>query len=643
VAGRPGYGPVPMRRRLVVIFSMLGALLGAPAAEAASRAITVLREAEWLADYGASGAWHVALLTSAGTDRIARSSDRGVTFDDVAVPPEMTDVDAASVEADGRTWLSGRGPQGTGRLVRLEPDGSRAVVLDLPGENGVELSAVVSSYGRRWVAITDGRSSSSASATVREVTLDGAGPGSTPIGAVSTRLRLVADARGLWVDGLDRSWRVDAGGGVQPSSRFVPDITPLGTDVRRLDDRLWRVVTPEVWWRAEPEVERFDRVWPVEGGFVLSQAFTSQPPRFVTAVETYGPRGSGSPAAERLVAAANRFRVQQGLPPIILDPVVSRASANHAAYDRRWRESHAETPGREGFTGRTPQERCAFVGTSCGGEIMHYRRSPEEAVADWWATPLHRGIIGDPDTVAAGGGEAVTSAGATQVMNDAGGDALAVAPIGLPRGSWSGQLGFIGEVPDPGRPCGMSAPYGLAQTAYPFTDPATGASWGPRTISLRDLTAGGATVRGCSPAGSGYHVPDDALQPGHRYEVTAEYVGDGAVRRHVWTFETAGARAQADPAPGPAPRGPARRWCVRASRTARNPKRHHAGLRLVSCRATTVQVRVQRRGRTVWRRSVRLTAGRPRVVRVGPLRPGRLQAQISGQGGRAALRLVVRR
>ena len=75
-------------------------------------------------------------------------------------------------------------------------------------------------------------------------------------------------------------------------------------------------------------------------------------------------------------------------------------------------------------------------------------------------------------------------------MNDAPGGAVTVAPIGLPRGTWAGPVDFGGETPDPGAPCGVHGPYGLAQTAYPYFDPNTGAYIGPSQITLTDTTTG---------------------------------------------------------------------------------------------------------------------------------------------------------
>jgi len=194
------------------------------------------------------------------------------------------------------------------------------------------------------------------------------------------------------------------------------------------------------------------------------------------ALPDYGPRGPLASDTQTLLSTVNSIRSQQGRPPLIGDPVVSQASRNHAQYVlANPGVAHSEQAGKPGFTGATPFARCQAAGATCGSEIASSGPAPPDAVS------------------------------------------------------------FSGETPDPGAPCKLKPPYGLAATAYAYIDPASGALWFPGTLSLFDVTAKQA-VRGCARGDD--FLPTNPLVAGHTYRGSTVYspLEGGVARPFDWTF-----------------------------------------------------------------------------------------------------------
>jgi hypothetical protein len=231
--------------------------------------------------------------------------------------------------------------------------------------------------------------------------------------------------------------------------------------------------------------------------------------------------------ARGLIARADLFRADAGLPPLTGDTLISRAAHNHSAYTAAHPDelaglsAHNETPGKSGFTGYTPFERCVAVGTSCGGEVMY---SPvTDPVGGWLATVYHRGLPGAPQSGIVGGGKVD---GGWFVM-DAGADQnFLIQPFGYPVGRWRGEEGFSGEVPDPIEVCQeggqpISYPVGIAVTLF-IPD-----RWGTvERIQVR--RHGDSGVLGGCLLGGGYRsggsfILDDPLVRGQTYDVSAEW------------------------------------------------------------------------------------------------------------------------
>lgn len=181
--------------------------------------------------------------------------------------------------------------------------------------------------------------------------------------------------------------------------------------------------------------------------------------------------GPLQPDTERMLARADQFRADAGLPPLTGDALVSAASRNHSTYTALHPKeaegnAHEEQPGLTGFTGVFPWDRCEAVGTSCNSEIMY---SPvPDPVGGWLATIYHRPLIGSPEAGFVGGAEVT---GGWAVMDSRGPENVLVGPFGYPVGRWRGEEGFSGEIPDPVKGCRaggqpISYPVGIAVSFY---------------------------------------------------------------------------------------------------------------------------------------------------------------------------------
>ena len=228
------------------------------------------------------------------------------------------------------------------------------------------------------------------------------------------------------------------------------------------------------------------------------------------------------PADSRdLIARADLFRADAGLPPLIGDAGISRAAHNHSAYtaahpgDLEGLSAHNETAGKSGFTGYDPSDRCAAVGASCGGEVMY---SPvADPVGGWLATLYHRFLPGSPEAGLVGGGKVD---GGWFVMDSGADRNVLVQPFGYPVGRWRGEEGFSGEIPDPIDACQrggqkIAYPVGIAVTLY--LPEQAGAV---KTIEVRKHGES-RVLPGCLLADSGSFILDDPLVGGATYDVHA--------------------------------------------------------------------------------------------------------------------------
>jgi hypothetical protein len=273
--------------------------------------------------------------------------------------------------------------------------------------------------------------------------------------------------------------------------------------------------------------------------------------------------GQLQPDAQRLIARADVFRADAGLPPLTGDATVSAASHNHSSYTalnvaQAAQSPHSEQPGLPGFTGQEPWDRCAAVGTSCNSEIMYSPGYPDP-VGGWLATIYHRPLIGSPEAGIVGGGEV---SGGWSVMDSKGPVTVLVGPFGYPVGRWRGFEGFSGEVPDPVAACReagqpISFPIGIAVSLYlPTKD---------GSVSAINVRKHGelASQPGCLLGDQiddakqvGVFILDEPLVPGATYDVSAvwnpgeDFLQNGTTRpsanlTYSWSFHF-----ESDGAPG---------------------------------------------------------------------------------------------
>jgi hypothetical protein len=238
--------------------------------------------------------------------------------------------------------------------------------------------------------------------------------------------------------------------------------------------------------------------------------------------------GELQPDTRSLLARADEFRADAGLPPLTGDALVSVASRNHSNYTvlnpkQAELDPHFEEPGLPGSTGYAPGDRCEAVGTFCDSEIMDWQGAVDP-VADWLATIYHRPLIGGPEAGIVGGGRV---SGGWVVMDSRSPVNVLVGPFGYPVGRWRGAEGFGGEIPDPVAACGeagqpISYPIGIAVSLYLPTDHGTVAAIRVHKQGevgalpgclLDDNTEDGKAVDS--------FILDEPLVPGQTYEVSA--------------------------------------------------------------------------------------------------------------------------
>lgn len=282
----------------------------------------------------------------------------------------------------------------------------------------------------------------------------------------------------------------------------------------RYSDTLYRVVAPE----GPPGVSTFDTV--DVGDALVTRDFTTLYVQSLPLPPLPTEIGLVPQDSRAMVDRANLFRADAGLPPLIADAAISLAAHNHSAYTARHPDeleglsAHGETPGRAGFTGRGPSERCEAVGARCGGEVMY---SPvDDPVGGWLATVYHRGLPGSPEAGSVGGGKVDDG----WYVMDGGADAgVLLRPFGYPVGRWRGEDGFGGEIPDPADACresgqAVSYPLGIAVTLYV---PEFGRV---ERIAVR-RHGSDQVLSGCLLSNS--FVLDDPLVEGETYDVTATW------------------------------------------------------------------------------------------------------------------------
>jgi len=97
-----------------------------------------------------------------------------------------------------------------------------------------------------------------------------------------------------------------------------------------------------------------------------------------------------APAQKALALINTQYREPLGLPDLVWNPLLAQAASAHARYFALGGEfGHEETPGRPGFTGVEPWDRCEAVGAPPCGEVAHSYTDIVAATASWLDTPYH--------------------------------------------------------------------------------------------------------------------------------------------------------------------------------------------------------------------------------------------------------------
>ena len=238
--------------------------------------------------------------------------------------------------------------------------------------------------------------------------------------------------------------------------------------------------------------------------------------------------GELQPDAQRLLARADLFRADAGLPPLTGDAQVSAASRNHSVYtalnpSQANDDLHDEESGLPGFTGGDPESRCAAVGTYCNSEVMYSPGFPDP-VGGWLASIYHRPLVGSPEAGIVGAGEVT---GGWSVMDARGPVNVEVGPFGYPVGRWRGESGFSGEIPDPVAACTaegqpIAYPIGIAVSLYlPNRHGSVVAIHVHKQGEVADQS--GCLLSDDTEDGKvmGAFILDEPLVPGQTYEATA--------------------------------------------------------------------------------------------------------------------------
>jgi uncharacterized protein YkwD len=519
--------------------------------------------------------WAAHEVPATGPQRVSVTSDRGATWTDVAGLLSAGDTIAGLAAAPGRTYRAVISLTGTAARVQVKSITQAGTVTDLGAPFARSImstgSVAVDDDGTTWVphwfAFSDPDTWGAVRVTASGQVTDFAGPTGDPsaVNAVRTVDGLRIHARGvgsfrvegtsLVLDGPEpvllrdgqlvfRTSTTSYDGG----AHFVPN--PFRQVVRgapgqpavthlRIGQRIATRFDARQFRAAPPLLSAFGAIVSTGAAFVaLSPSAIlvndGDLPPWPTSI------GALAPDSVAMLERANLLRADAGLPPLIGDATLAQAARNHANYDKQWDEGHAETPGRAGFTGQGPGQRCAFVGTSCNQEVMHYGLSAANAVDGWVATPFHRPALLSPRAGIVGPAQSAGT-GPTSVMDSGENLQELVAAVGYPSGTYRGPLAFYGESPDPAVACAaggqpVTYPLGAAVTLF-----APGAA---TMIGVREV--GGGALAGCVLGD--VFLPDNPLVAGRSYEASGSWdLGGGARRAESWSFT-----AKPD-APGPGP------------------------------------------------------------------------------------------
>lgn len=547
-----------------------------------------------LRDFAASGTNWLAV-----TNSVQLSQDSGMTW------RRLEDVDAdgfVSVAPDGSFWLRAR----RGLLHRVAPDGSVSQLqLAVDGQYS---APGFDSAGRMWVTVLGDETVAAVRINPDGTEAERRGARTTSDGGF-TYIRFLggdgyaATGDGVWrigsrelepMTGKDGVFTPITGWPVFASGRTFIGFRTLSDDGGRTlalttrqqfgvygnDDLLVRLPVPgggllkvmrrcRPWIFCESGLElpfTAAAMWQTTRGLVAVSMDSSGPVGSIESSESplfalhsgplppLSPPGAAPvPGAAAVLRRLNHYRRDAGLHPLVEDRRLSHAARNHARYlDRnrieisRRQLGHGEDPGKPGFTGVEPTERCEAVGAICNAEDIIQGPRPVDTMM---RTYYHRLSGAGPFTQTVGIGRA----GRFTVFNfNRKADAIPLRPSGFPSGRYDGPLRFVdGEVPNPLDFCGATIPNPRnASIPVTFEPPARSPSR-PATfqIEIRDgpdvkvdsvqLYQGKRKLRGCTQR-LGAFIGAQPLRRRTRYTARARWRPNenAAPRTFTWSFRT---------------------------------------------------------------------------------------------------------
>jgi uncharacterized protein YkwD len=260
---------------------------------------------------------------------------------------------------------------------------------------------------------------------------------------------------------------------------------------------------------------------------------------------------SRGPAAstpeQKVLALVNRYRAATGLPPVVVDPVLSKGCMEHAEYMRLNKDTDAMAGlnahhQRPGLPGATP------AGAACGkaADLFPGVSDLEVAVDGWMASLYHRRPILDPTLEKIGVGHAALDDGslmaALMFVNTKGPDRSDRWPVRYPFDKQRDiPLEFGNEIPNP-------IPAGHGRGGYPITlqfpafDKVTGVK-----VKLVDGKGQAVPFHLSDPehpaTSFGQYgvicvIPKTPLRPQSSYSVQIEATWRGKATTYSWSFST---------------------------------------------------------------------------------------------------------
>lgn len=503
--------------------------------------------------------------------------------------PEFSDATIAGVAPDGSFRVLAWHTVGTpnrfeGQLFRIDPATGSATPLGPALEKSVIplRYAAVDDAGATWIPIR-----SDADEMFKLVVVAGDGSVTTralPEPATSQKwqargtvlgMRLLRYAQeGFYNEVFQDTYRLDSSGSVVPAEKYPVDFIDGEFWLSNVGGASWDSGAHWVEGPADPiertrglGMPRFlsgTRIARRYSSSVFQETDASYPPEvglqhvfdagseliawskagvYVRDAELPAPPasiGDLAPDTQRLLARADQLRADAGLPPLTGDALVSQASRNHSAYSALHPEElaqgnfHSESPSHAGFTGVSPGDRCAAVGTYCFGEVA-FGAGEGDPVAGWLATPFHRPLVGSPEAGIVGAAQVANGAA---VMNIRSQQNILVRPFGYPNGRWRGPDGFSGETPDPVRACNemgqkIDYPVGVTVSLYAPVNYSPGEVLGIQVHKRGDLEP----LQGCflkgadiNDAAMGLFVPDNPLEAGATYDAEGQWYPGEDVR-----------------------------------------------------------------------------------------------------------------